>query len=182
MSTALPEGFLYVPAFVSTEEEAELIGTIRELPLETFTMHGVTSRRRVMHYGWLYGYETWRLTPGSPIPEGLLGLRRRAATLGGLEDAALEEALVTEYAAGAGIGWHRDAPMFGIVVAISLGGRCYLRFQRGKGAERQTAKQELEPRSAYLLSGSARSDWQHSIPPTKELRYSVTFRTVRRTT
>jgi len=34
-------------------------------------------------------------------------------------------------------------------------------------------------RSAYLLRGPVRRDWEHSIPPLDQLRYSVTFRSVR---
>jgi alkylated DNA repair dioxygenase AlkB len=143
-------------------------------------MHGVTARRRVVHLGWLYGYESWRITPGPPFPDFLLPLRARAADLIGVEPAALAEALVTEDPEGAGIGWHRDAPMFGVVVAVSLAGACRLRFQRGKGAERRTAELNVAPRSVYVLDGEARKEWQHAIPPGKEPRYSVTFRTLRK--
>jgi alkylated DNA repair dioxygenase AlkB len=94
----------------------------------------------------------------------------------------LEEVLVTRYEAGAGIGWHRDAPMFGPIVAgVSLLAACRMRFQRKTKIGRETAEWVLEPRSAYVLSGEARRCWQHSIPPTKALRYSITFRTVNKT-
>ena len=86
---------------------------------------------------------------------------------------------MTEYSSGAGIGWHRDAPPFGIIAGISLAGTCKMRFQKGTGADRIVSELVLPPRSMYLLTGSARKEWQHSIPPTKELRYSITFRTMR---
>jgi alkylated DNA repair protein (DNA oxidative demethylase) len=71
--------------------------------------------------------------------------------------------------------------MFGAkVVGVSLASSCRMRFQRGKGAARQVAEVTLEPRSAYVLSGAARYAWQHSIPPTRALRYSITFRTLKR--
>ena len=38
----------------------------------------------------------------------------------------------------------------------------------------------LEPRSAYVMRGPARWKFQHSIPPVKDFRYSVTFRTLRK--
>jgi alkylated DNA repair dioxygenase AlkB len=87
--------------------------------------------------------------------------------------------LVTEYTPGAGIGWHRDAPSFGVVVGVSLLGPCRFRFARGAGGARETRAVILEPRSAYVLSGPARWQWQHSIPPGKTARYSITFRTMR---
>jgi alkylated DNA repair dioxygenase AlkB len=54
-----------------------------------------------------------------------------------------------------------------------------MRFQRGKGDARQVAEITLKPRSAYVLAGAARFTWQHSIPATKALRYSITFRTLK---
>jgi alkylated DNA repair dioxygenase AlkB len=177
--SVLPDGLIYRPDFITRGEERELIAEIEQLEFGPVVMHGVTARRRVVQLGWLYGYESWRITPGPAMPGFLLPLRTRSADLIGLEPEALAEALVTEYPPGAGIGWHRDAPMFGTVVAVSLAGACRLRFQRGKGAERQTSALVVEPRSAYVLGGESREDWQHSIPATKQLRYSVTFRTLR---
>jgi DNA oxidative demethylase len=127
-----------------------------------------------------YSFETFRIVPGPPIPDFLEPLRNRCAELAAVEPGDLGEALVTEYPAGAGIGWHRDAPPFGLVVAVSLLGRCRLRLRRGKTGEWETAEIIAEPRSTYVLSGKARTEWQHHIPPMKEPRYSITFRTLRR--
>jgi alkylated DNA repair dioxygenase AlkB len=118
--------------------------------------------------------------PGEPIPDWLLPVRARAAALAGHDPEALEEILVQRYPPGSTIGWHRDAPAFDTVVGVSLGGSSRLRFQRGKDERRRVWEVLLEPRSGYVLSGEARRSWQHSIPPTKELRYSITFRTLRR--
>jgi alkylated DNA repair dioxygenase AlkB len=107
--------------------------------------------------------------------------REQAAALAGLAPNTLEQVLVARYPPGAGIGWHRDAPMFGpVVVGVSLGAGCVLRFRRGDGPARMLRRHVLARRSAYVLSGPARAIWQHSIPPVAALRYSVTFRTVRR--
>lgn len=178
-NTALPEGLLYIPDFLSLLEEQTLLSEFGRLEFKQFQMHGVVAKRRVLHFGLLYGYETWRLTEGPPIPDFLLPLRARAADIIGVAAKELAEALLTEYQPGAGIGWHRDAPMFGTVVGMSLAGACRMRFQRGKGDERETSEVLLEPRSLYVLAGPSRTQWQHSIPATKELRYSVTLRTLR---
>ncbi len=174
-----PEGFLYRPDFVTADEEASLLTGVRSLAFSEVRMRGQVARRRTAHFGWLYGYESWRVEPGPPIPEFLIPLQARAGALAGVEGGALEEVLVTEYPTGAGIGWHRDAPSFGLVVGASLLGSCRFRFARGTGAGRETRSFVLEPRSAYLLSGPARWQWQHSIPPTKTARYSITFRAMR---
>jgi alkylated DNA repair dioxygenase AlkB len=113
------------------------------------------------------------------VPDWLLAGRERAAELAGVEPEKLVEILVQRYPPDATIGWHRDAPAFDVVVGISLRGSSRLRFQRGKREKRRVWEVTLEPRSGYVLAGEARRSWEHSIPPTKELRYSITFRTLR---
>lgn len=175
-----PEGIQYHPDFITEDEECRLIESIEGLEFSEVRMHGIAAKRRVAHFGLVYGYETWRVEPGPPVPEFLIPLQERMAELLKTEPAALAEILVTQYPPGAVIGWHRDAPMFGPDVAgVSLLAPCRMRFQRGKGTNRETYALALEPRSAYVLSGPARSTWQHSIPPVKSLRYSITFRTLR---
>jgi alkylated DNA repair protein (DNA oxidative demethylase) len=177
---APPHGLEYHADFITEAEELSLLAAIDRMEFSEVRMHGIAAKRRVAHYGWVYGYETWRIAPGPPLPEFLHPLRAQVAELLKIEAAALAQVLVTQYPPGAVIGWHRDAPMFGpIVVGVSLLGGCRMRFQRGIGTGRETYSLPLEPRSAYVLSGAARSEWQHSIPPVHSLRYSVTFRTLR---
>ena len=179
MLADLPPGFAYHPAVLDEVEERELAGHLEALDFAAVTMRGAVARRRTKHFGWIYGYESWRITPGPPIPDFLDPVRRRVARLAGVSPEALVEVLINAYPTGAGIGWHRDAPQFGVVIGVSLLGECRLRFQRGRGAARQTRAVTIAPRSAYVLDGDARYEWQHSVPPTKALRYSVTFRTLR---
>jgi len=179
VSSVLP-GFLYYPNILTIDEESALLEPVRALPFSSIEMRGQVARRRTVHFGWVYGYESWQITPGPALPDFLLPLRERVAALTALEPGALAEALVTEYPAGAAIGWHRDAPQFGVVIGLSLLNACRMRFQRGRGADRETHTMTLEPRSAYVLTGEARHQWQHSIPPMRAPRYSITFRTLRR--
>ncbi len=175
----VPPGFEYRPDWITEEDEQELLAKIAALKFSEVRMHGVTAKRRVVHFGWDYGYDSWTIQPTEPIPDWLTPVRLRAAELMGVSAAAVEEVLVTCYEPGAGIGWHRDAPMFGpTVVGVSLSGACRMRFQRQEGGHRRTAEAVLEPRSCYVLSKAARFIWQHSIPPTKQRRYSITFRTL----
>ena len=177
---AAPAGLSYHPAFLSPEEERRLLERFETLAFEEVVMHGRPARRRTLHYGWLYGYESWKVRPWPPVPDFLEPLRARAAALAGVPAADFEEVLVSRYPPGAGIGWHRDAPMFGPIVAgVSLGAPCRLRLRPGT-AGRAECELRLEPRSAYLLAGEARARWRHSIPAVAALRYSVTFRTLLR--
>ena len=178
-TTDAPPGFAYRPEFVTPAEEAGLAAALGRIEFSAVRMRGAIARRRTAHFGWLYGYETARIEPGPPIPDVLLPLRGRVADLAGVTRDALVEVLINEYPPGAGIGWHRDAPMFGLVVGVSLLAACRLRFEHGQGTERQTRTATLEPRSAYVLDADARHVWRHSIPPTKAFRYSITFRTLR---
>src|SRR4051812_31195955 len=148
----LPDGFIYWPEFIDVEEERDLLGQVSRLEFTHFKMHGVDSRRRVAHFGWLYGYESWKIAPGPPLPEFLLPVRAKLADWVKLDPDRLAELLVTEYSPGAGIGWHRDAPPFGIVVACSLGSACRFRLRRGSSG-RTAAALTIEPRSGYVISG-----------------------------
>ena len=174
-----PEGLVVRPGFLSAEEEAALLEVLNGLRFDPIVMHGRAARRTARHFGLGYDYEARTPRPGEPIPDWIIPVRARAADLSGHEPDELVEVLVQRYPPGATIGWHRDAPAFGTVVGVSLLGSSRLRFQRGKGDERRVWEAPLEPRSGYVLAGQARIAWQHSIPPTKELRFSITFRTVR---
>jgi alkylated DNA repair protein (DNA oxidative demethylase) len=178
--TEEPQGLSYRPEVLSAEEEAGLLEILDELRFDPIVLHGQAARRTGRHFGLDYDYGSRTPKPGEAVPDWLLPLRARAAGLAGREPKELVEILVQRYPPDATIGWHRDAPAFGTVIGVSLGGSSRLRFQRGKGDERRVWEQLLEPRSGYVLDGEARTSWQHSIPPTKELRYSITFRTLRR--
>src|SRR2546428_561975 len=161
----VPEGFAYHADVMTEVEERALLDGLKALAFGEVRMRGQVARRRTIHFGWTYGYETWRVEPGPPIPAFLLGARSRAARLAGVDPDAIAEVLVTHYPPGAGIGWHRDAPAFGVVVGVSLLGACRFRFQQGRGVARRTRAVTLAPRSAYVLDGAARWQWQHPIPP-----------------
>lgn len=174
-----PEGLVYRSEFLTAEQERKLLAILGGLRFDPIVMHGVEARRVARHYGLGYDYAARTPQAGEPMPDWLVELRDRVAEL---YPGEYVEALVQRYPAGSTIGWHRDAPAFGDVVGVSLGGSARLRFQRGKGDARRVWEVLAEPRSLYVLSGPSRTAWQHSIPPIKEERYSVTFRTLRKRT
>ena len=173
-----PRGLIYQAEMVTAGEESDLLRRLGALAMEPVMMHGVESRRRVHHFGLRYEFTSWGTSPTEPIPDWLDELRARAARLAGVDPSSFVEALPTRYPVGAGIGWHRDAAVFGpVVVGISLGSDSVMRFQRrAAGGGRRVFEQTLARRSAYVLVGAARSTWQHSVPPVKQERWSVTFR------
>jgi alkylated DNA repair dioxygenase AlkB len=175
----LPEGLVYRPDLLSAAEEGQLVERIAALDLKPFEFHGFLGNRRTASFGWHYSFGGGGLSRAAPLPDWLLPLRERAAALAELPADAFGHALLIEYAPGAGIGWHRDRPVFGDVVGISLLAPARLRFRRRSGDGWQRASLIAEPRSAYVLKGPARREWEHSIPPMAALRYSVTFRTLR---
>ena len=172
------DGFRYEADIISPAHEQELIDRFRKLPFREFEFHGYLGKRRVVSFGWQYDYSGRQLRKGEDIPEYLVELRARAAAFAGLEEEMLQQVLVTEYAGGTGIGWHRDKSVFGEVVGISLLAPCVLRFRKKNGPKWDRVNVPVERRSAYHLSGPARSVWEHSIFRVNELRYAVTFRNV----
>jgi len=175
----LPAGFRYQPEVLDEREEQLLAQHIAEQDLAPFEFHGFLGKRRVVYFGYRYDFGGGGLKTGSDIPAFLLPIRETVARVFGLEPAALEQVLLTEYATGAAIGWHKDRSVFGDVIGISLLSPCMFRFRKKAGSGWERKSMRLEPRSAYLLQGPARTEWEHSIPSVTELRYSVTFRTLR---
>lgn len=174
----LPEGLVYRPGFLSAGEERELVGRLATLPFRPFEFQGFLGRRETVSFGWSYRFDGSGLAGAAPIPDWLLPLRERAAAFAGLAPGSLEHALLIRYCEGAGLGWHRDRPVFGDVLGISLLAPAPLRFRRKEGAKWRRFTLTAEPRSIYLLRGPARSEWEHSIPPVESLRYSITLRTL----
>ena len=184
-----PPGFHFRADVISEDEERALVDEAQRLEFSRVEMRGVVARRRTAHFGVSYGYERRTAAPGTPIPGFLLPLRARVAEWAGIEAAGLVEALVTEYPPGASIGWHRDAPAFGDVIAgVSLISACRMKFRPYvspsnlrdlQGPRRTTHEIDLPPRSGYLITSVARREYEHSIPHTAALRYSITFRNLK---
>jgi alkylated DNA repair dioxygenase AlkB len=186
----VPAGFEYRSELISADEERALLEALAHIEFSNVEMRGVVARRRTAHFGWTYGYYSRRSEPGVPLPAFLLPLRIRVAAWSGHAPDDYTEALVTEYPAGAPIGWHRDAPMFGDIAGVSLVAAATMRFRPYLSPDEATAKERasrrfthqiiLEPRSGYLIRGVARNDYEHHIPGVERLRYSITFRTLRK--
>lgn len=177
--TGLPDGFLYQADFISAEEERELANRLSELPFKAFEFQNYVGKRRVVSFGWQYVFDGSGLKKADDMPRFLLPLRARAAAFAGLEADALQHVLLTEYQPGAAIGWHKDRSVFGETIGISLLAPCRFRFRRKQenGWERRSLIPQ--PRSAYLLAGVSRSEWEHSITEAEALRYSITFRNLK---
>ena len=176
---AVPRGLSYRAELLSRANEAALIARIVDLPFAPFQFHGFEGKRRTVSFGWTYRFDGRGLAEAEAIPDWLIPTRAKAAAFAGLAADALVQALIIEYAPGAGIGWHRDRPQFGEVVGLSLGSASTLRFRRRVGAKWERFALPVAPRSAYHLSGEARREWEHGMLPIDELRYAVTFRTLR---
>lgn len=179
---ALPPGMRYAEAFLSPAEEAALVAHIEALPLAPMQYQQYEALRRVVNYGGSYDFSRQKLQPAEPLPAWLEPLRRRAGAWAGIAPAAFTQALVAEYRPGTPLGWHRDVPDFEDIVGISLGNEAVMRLRpwpHEKGRRGGVLKLMLPPRSIYLLRGPARWAWQHSVAPTKALRYSITLRTAR---
>jgi alkylated DNA repair dioxygenase AlkB len=175
---ALPDGFRYQAELVTADEELDLAARFATLALKPYEHLGYLGNRRVAAFGWRRDEDGAMVETSEGVPDFLQPLLGKVAAFTGLPVASFRHALVTEYAPGAGIGWHRDRPPAVAIAGVSLLSPCAFRLRRRAGQSWDRASITAEPRSAYLMSGPARSAWQHSIPPVETLRYSVTFRTV----
>jgi alkylated DNA repair dioxygenase AlkB len=177
---ALPSGLVYREDFITIAEEQQLLSEIQRLALKESQYRQYTARRRTVNFGFSYDFTHLQSQPAPAIPEFLTPLRTRAADWLGVRPEDFVQALIAEYQPGTPLGWHRDVPDFESVVGISLAGTARLRFRPypwSPEKKKQVFALELAPRSAYILRDQARWAWQHHVPPTKELRYSITFRT-----
>ena len=185
-SAAAIPGFRYAAEVITTDEERRLLEAIAEVELRPFVFRGFEAKRLVAAFGVGYSFSGGTVTGAPPIPAFLTALAERVAPLAGVPAMALSEALITHYPQGAGIGWHRDAPPFDVIVGVSLLAACPFRLRPYVAAgatmgrsRRATVTVPLAPRSAYVLAGPARAEWEHSIAEVPAPRYSVTFRTLR---
>jgi len=177
----LPDGLVYAADFLSRAQEAQLLEVIRGLPFQQAQYKEWRARRRTVSFGGRYDFSSNELTPAPAIPEFLYPLRAMLAEWARIPVVRIEHAMIAEYQPGAPLGWHRDVPQFEEVMGVSLLGHARLRFRPWPPAsgQRTTFALDLEPRSAYVLRRAARWEWQHAVSPTRELRYSITFRTRR---
>ncbi|HEX6740763.1 MAG TPA: alpha-ketoglutarate-dependent dioxygenase AlkB [Sphingomicrobium sp.] len=174
----LISGLEYREEFISKAEEGALLERIEALDVAPFRFHGWLGNRRTKSFGWRYDFDDSSFTPTDPIPAWLEPLRGRAAALAGVEPGEIHHALIARYDPGAGIGWHKDRDVFERVAGVSLNTPATLRFRQRTRFGFRRANLEVEPRSAYLLSGPSRWDWEHRIVPGEQLRFSITFRTL----
>jgi alkylated DNA repair dioxygenase AlkB len=176
----LPPGMVYEAEFLTLDEEATLVATVARMPLAEMRYKAYTAHRRVVSFGGKYDFNANQLEAAAPVPAELESLRSKVAAWLALEPAAFTQVLVAEYREGTPLGWHRDVPDFEDVVGVSLLNEAVMRFRPYPPREPKKAgviKLTVAPRSIYLLRGAARWGWQHSVAPTRSLRYSITFRT-----
>jgi alkylated DNA repair dioxygenase AlkB len=175
---SMPAGFRYAPDLIGAAEEARLTDAFAVLPFKEFEFHGFRGKRRVVSFGFRYDFNGGGLTEAEPTPRFLFPVRERAAAFAGLAPERLQHVLITEYRPGAAIGWHRDRANFGDVIGVSLLSPCTFRMRRRHGSGWERAAMRLD-RSVYLMRGPSRDEWEHSILAVDELRYSITFRSMR---
>ena len=178
----LPEGFAYYPDFLTGKEEEDLCTEIKNTPLHIFHFQGYEAKRKVASFGYDWSFENRTLSKGEPMPQAFDWLLNKVSKHLSIKKEDMAELLLTEYPVGAVINWHRDAPPFDVIVGISLLSNCVFRFRPHDNAKQNRNSIISVPvarRSLYMIQGSARTDWQHSISAVKEVRYSITIRTLK---
>lgn len=183
MEPKYPEGFLYFPNFLTPQEEHELINKVEKIDLHSFIFQGFEAKRKVASFGYDYNFENRSIKKGDPIPEAFSSIVDKVGRFLDIDSKDFAELLITEYPVGSVINWHRDAPPFDQIVGISLLADCKFRLrphEKAKQSRNSIISLPVNRRSLYVIKGSSRTDWQHSISPVKKIRYSITLRTLRK--
>jgi len=178
-----PDGFSYIPDFLTEGEEMELCGEISKLELHNFNFQGFKANRKVASFGYDYSFDNGSLSKGKEIPQIFDFVVEKVSRHLQVAKGDFAELLVTEYPVGSVINWHRDAPPFDIIAGISLMADCNFRlrpYDKAKQTRASVISFPVKRRSLYIIQGPARSDWQHSITPVKQTRYSITLRTLKK--
>jgi alkylated DNA repair dioxygenase AlkB len=179
----LPIGFSYTPDFLSTDEEAALLNEIKKIKLHPLMFQGYEAKRKVASFGFDYNFDNRKLTKGKPIPPAFNSIVEKTASRLSLAPDDFAELLITEYPIGSVINWHRDAPTFDVIAGISLLSDCIFRLRphdKLKQSRSSIISFPVRHGSLYLMQGAARTDWEHSISPVKNIRYSITLRTLKK--
>lgn len=180
---AFPAGFSYYPHFISEEEELKLLEAVSAVDLHTLIFQGFEAKRKVESFGYDYNFDKRLISKGKDIPPAFNFLIDKVADFLSVAAGDFAEMLVTEYPPGSVINWHRDAPPFDMIAGISLLTDCRFRlrpYDKAKQGKAAVISLLAQRRSLYIISGEARSEWEHSIMPVKEKRYSITLRTLRK--
>src|SRR5688572_14245159 len=177
-----PEGFNYTEGFITEDEEKLLLKIISGIALHTFNFQGFEAKRKVATFGYDWNFSTRVLSKGLEMPAGLKFIIDKVAQHLSIDSADFAELLITEYPVGSVINWHRDAPPFDLIAGISLMSNCVFRLRphdKAKQGRGSIISFPVERRSLYVIHGPARTEWQHSIAPVKDIRYSITLRTLK---
>ena len=182
LEPAYPEGFSYFPDFITAAEEVALYNEILQVELHTFKFQGFDAKRKVASFGYDYSFDKRSLTKGKDIPAVFTPLIQKVSAKLSMKEDELAELLITEYPVGSVINWHRDAPPFNLIAGISLQADCTFRLRphdKAKQGRGSIISFPVKRRSLYVMQDVARTDWEHSISPVKQVRYSITLRTVK---
>ena len=178
----LPAGFSYHENFLSVDDEQQLLDFIKTIELRPMMFQGFEAKRKVASFGFDYSFDHRRLTKGKDIPLAVEWLIDKAAAFASIKADRITELLVTKYPVGSVINWHRDAPPFDIIIGISLLSDCVFKLRphdKEKQSRKATVSLPVARRSLYIMKGDSRDQWQHSTAPVKEVRYSITLRTLK---
>lgn len=182
LSPEIPEGFSYYPGFISQEEEIKILDNIKHFDLQPMRFHEYEAKRKVIHFGKGWSFTQKKLVPGAELPSEFNFLIDRVAAKLNVTREHIAQFLITQYPVGSVINWHRDAPPFDMIAGVSLQSACSFRLRphdKPRQTKNSTLSFQVERRSLYIMQGSARSEWQHSIAPVDKIRFSLTFRTLK---
>ncbi len=179
----LPDGFDYYQSIITDAEESQLVQTIERFDLQNMKFHEYEAKRKVISFGRGWSFTDQELKQGNPIPKEFDFLVEKIASKLMIAKELIAQFLITEYPIGSVINWYRDAPPFDIIAGVSLLADCNFKLRphdKEKQIRSATITLPVQRRSLYSMQGIAKTEWQHSTAPLNKVRYSLTFRTLRK--
>lgn len=167
------QGLYLIPDYLDKTICDEIVKQIRKYEWKPVTNY--KNSREVIQFGYTYSYDRSGIAKTDQIPTELLDLtdqmNQKLDT-----NVIFDQLIINKYEKGQGINPHIDhTKYFGdTILCITLMNPVTAIFTKNN----QEVMINLEPGSAYIMSGDARYKWTHQMRQTKGTRISLTYRTV----
>lgn len=182
-------GLVVLPEFISQHDEQELLALLERDGGAHWK--NTVKARQVQHFGFEFSYETRRCDERAPLVEMPPAMRALTARIPATLLDAPDQITVNEYKPGQGIAAHIDthSAFTDAIASLSLENEIVMEFRHPDGRLESVL---CQPRSLLVMTGAARYEWTHAIPPRmfdvidgervdRKRRVSITFRKIQAT-
>jgi alkylated DNA repair dioxygenase AlkB len=178
--TDMIPGLIYIPNFINEHESQEIMDMLKIMKWTGITLS--SNSRRVAQFGYTYSYDRSGVNPTTPISDyfkKLISSTKINKIIGNKLNYEFDQLIINEYKPGHQISAHTDHVTYfdDMIACITIGQSVPISFQ--KNNEEKTI--DVAANSMYIMTGDSRYLWKHCLKNnTKSIRYSLTFRKVKK--